>query len=203
MPAPRVHFVRGNLWDRRFRKLSPHAKITACYVYTAPTRVSEGLFELPIVHVVADTGLQTVTVEKAFAELSEAGLINYDEDNEVVLDREALRTNPRRNGRHKQTGEIVPDGRITQAVKLFEIVPDSELKHEFMMLAQRYSPDLASAIYEHTDYTPPPEVPLEGACPPPNRTEAKRRDHEEEQNRSEATVTPEVEEELERVNAEW
>jgi hypothetical protein len=193
MPAPRVHFVRGNLWDRRFRKLSPHAKIVAFYVYTAPTRVSEGIFELSTAHVVADTGLQAITVEKAFLELSEAGLIDYDDDNEVVLDYEALRTNPRRNGRDKKTGEIIPDGRIAPAVKLFEIIPDSELKHAFMKLAKDYSPVLAAAIHEDTDYTPPSEGaeggPLPGARGGANRTEANRRDHEEEQEPNRSDVS--------------
>jgi DNA-binding transcriptional ArsR family regulator len=168
MPA-KFHQFSPAVWDRTMRRLSGPATLVRLYIMTAPTKVTEGLFALPVGIIVHDTGLSEENVEKGLAELAEAGLVDYDHDAEVVLDRWALRYTPLRNGTttDKTTGEVKvkPDNRIPAAVKLFEQVPSSPLKVEFYRLAREHSPDLAYALGErfpsltlHAE-EPPPEPP--------------------------------------------
>jgi hypothetical protein len=153
MPA-KFHVVRAGMWDKTFRRLSKEAKIVAINVYTSRLRSNEGLFELSVGHIAADTNLSTDEIREALEELSVAGLVDYDTDNEVVLDRLALKTNPLRNPRDEEgepvvdsrTGKPKVDKRIPNAVKLFCQVPESPLKLEFIGLAFKHSPDLADAI---------------------------------------------------------
>jgi hypothetical protein len=151
MPA-NLHFIRPGVWDKTFRRLSKEAKVVAFYVWTGPTRISEGIFQVAPGHVVADTCLTEQEVLAAFDEVSTAKLIDYDADAEVVLDRLALKRNPLRNGRDEKTGEVKVDKRIPNAVKRFAQVPDSPLKVEFVALADVYSPDLADALRADSHY---------------------------------------------------
>ncbi len=163
MPA-RFHFVSPGVWDRRFRELSCEGKVVAFLVWTGRTRLSEGLFELSPGHVAADTGLSVDQALAALQEIGAAGLADYDPDAEVVLDRQALRTNPLRNGLNKETGEVQRDRRIKPAVQRFEQLPDTPLKATFLELADLHSPDLANAIREDLGLPvpAPPQAPTQG-----------------------------------------
>ena len=145
MPA-KFHTVSPTVWDRAQRELSGPAKVVRYYVQTCPTRVSEGLFQLPLGIVAHDTGLTEDQVRHGLDQLDAAGMVSYDEDAEVVLDRTALKVNPLRNGMNKMSGEVKPDHRIAGALRMFEAVPDSTLKGEFVRLARQHSPDLADAL---------------------------------------------------------
>jgi hypothetical protein len=179
MPA-NFHQVSPSVWDKTFRGLSREAKLLALYVWTGPTRISEGLFAVAPGHIMVDTGLTQQEILDAFEELSEAELIDYDAEAEVVLDLLALRRSPIRNGIDAKTGEIRVDKRIVNAVKRFDAVPDTNLKIKFMVLADAFAPDLSDAIREDQHYTPPekpridkpPLSPLEGASKPPSRSRA-------------------------------
>jgi hypothetical protein len=186
MPA-RYHPVAPSIWDRAMRELSGPAMVVRFYVMTCPTRVSEGLFQLPLGHLIHDTGLQPEHVDQALSDLESAALVLYDHDAEVVLDRTALKHNPLRNGLNKKTGEVKPDNRILSAVKLFEQVPDTPLKLEFFRLAFEYSPDLAQPLGErfpsltfatgpHLEDTPfeAPSKPLASPSEGASREEASR-----------------------------
>jgi hypothetical protein len=116
-------------------------------------RSNEGLYELPLEVAAADSGLTADEVRNAFQELSEASLVEYDEEAEVVLDRRALRINHLRHPRNAQgeretneKGNLKRDLRIPAAVKLFEQVPDSPLKATFLELCEVHSRDLFDEI---------------------------------------------------------
>jgi hypothetical protein len=148
-------------WSPQDRKLSKEALVLQDYLGRCPTRTTEGLFPLALGYVAVDTPLTKDEILAAIEELSRAKLFDYDIDNEVVLDRSALRINPLRNGADKKTGEVRVDKRIPNAVRLFLSMPDSRLKIEFMVLADIHSPDLANAIRseESYPYTSPLEAP--------------------------------------------
>lgn len=147
MPA-KYHPVAPAIWDRTMRELPQHAQLVRLYVLSCPSRVSEGLFTLPVGIVAHDTGLDEATVLDALDILDAVGLVSYDEQAEVVLDRTALRFTPLRNG------ERGPDKRISGAVRLFENVPDSPLKGELLTLAAEHSPDLHTALSEESPRCP-------------------------------------------------
>lgn len=154
MPA-NYHPVSPAVWDRTMRELTVEAKAVRLYVLTCPTRVSEGLFTLAVGIIAHDVGLDEWTVRRALDELEAAGLVAYDADAEVILDRTALRYTPLANGKR---GE---DKRIPGAVRKFEAVPDSPLKAEALGLAKAHSPDLHDALVERVDLAPTPkEEPL-------------------------------------------
>ena len=138
MPA-RSHPVATALWGRRFRDLSPGAKLVHLYALTCPHRRSEGLYELAPAHASVDTGLDVDRVLEALEELTDAGFLMYDQDAELVLDPGALKVSPLRNGEK-------PDKRIDPAVRHFELLPASPLKERFVEVAEDASPDLAAAI---------------------------------------------------------
>lgn len=144
MPA-KYHPVAPTLWDRAMRDLPATAKLLRLYVLTCPARVSEGLYQLPIGIAAHDLQLPAREIEQALAALKAAGLVDYDPEAEVVLDRTALKYQPLRNGTGP-TGEVKPDKRIAGALGRFEQVPDSPLKAELYRCARRYSPDLADAL---------------------------------------------------------
>ncbi len=177
MAPPKFHLVPT--WGRLDRELSKDGKILRAYLQRCPMRASEGLFEVSVGHIRVDTNLTNVEIDQAFTELSAPGLAEYDIDNEVALDRTALKTNPLRNPRDKETGErIVDEGtgkpkvdkRIPNAIKLFAQIPESLLKHKFVVLADFFSPDLADAIRKDSTYAYPPS-PSEAPSEPHGRTE--------------------------------
>lgn len=148
------HALPPTIWRRSFRELTTEAKVVAFYVWSCTSRSSEGLFLLPIGHVVTDTGIDLAQVETAFDELSKADLIRYDIETEVVLDRLALQTMPIRSA---------SDNRIKAAVRRFETVPRTPLRSEFVRLADEHAPALADEIRTVADPFdfPPPSTPNE------------------------------------------
>jgi hypothetical protein len=146
MPA-KFHPVSPSVWDQTMHDLGVDAKVVRLYLLTCNHRLSEGLFDIKIGHIVTDTGLSAEVVGLALEELEHAGLINYDASVNVVLDRTALKYSPLRNGKSRD-GVIKQDARIPGAVRLFENVPDTPLKAELYRLAARYSPDLKFALGE-------------------------------------------------------
>jgi hypothetical protein len=140
-------------WGPSDRKLSKEALVLQDYLARCPTRTSEGLFPLVLGYIVVDTPLDRDEIKAAFDELADAGLFEHDAENEVVLDCTALKTNPLRNGRDKETGEPKVDKRIPNAIRIFEGLPDSPLKVKLVALADAYSPDLADAIRANSTYS--------------------------------------------------
>ena len=150
MPA-KYHAVAPTLWDRTMRELTGPAKVVRLYLMTCPARVSEGLYHLPLGHLIHDTGLKAEHVDQALADLDAAGLVSYDRDAEVVLDRTALKFYPLKHGRDLDTGEVKRNKAMTSAVRLFASVPPSPLKRELYLLAKQYAEDYADALANHDE----------------------------------------------------
>lgn len=148
MPA-KFHQIAPTVWDRTMRRLSPQATVVRVYVMSCANRITEGLFQLPLGIIVHDTGLAEDEVRPALDELEAAGLVSYDEDAEVVLDRTALKYAPLKHGRHPETGEVKRNSAMKSAVKLFAGVPPTPLKRELYLLAKHYADDFAGALIEH------------------------------------------------------
>lgn len=165
MPA-KFHLFSPTAWDRTMRELSGPAKVVRMYVMTCPNRISEGLYQLAVGIIVHDTGLSEKHVRQGLAELEAAGLVSYDEQAEVVLDRTALKLSPLKHGRpDPETGEVKRNRAMVNAIRLFEQAPDTWLKREQYRLAKLYSPDFAQDLSSHM-----PELELEpGDSPFPER----------------------------------
>lgn len=136
----RYHKIRSIIWDAEFRRVGqkfPEALAVYFYLITCRHRATEGLFSLHKSYVVADTGLSIEAVDKAFDVLLEAAYISYDDENNVVLDRCALR-------------DYEPKGKsqITGALNRVEEVPDCSLKGEFFDLARDLTPDFAQELLD-------------------------------------------------------
>lgn len=86
-----------------------------------------------------DTGLAEDEIRSALKELEAVGLVGWDEDQELVLDRESLEV---------MNYTSSNDKRLSGAVKLIRNLPASPLTHEFRTLAARMAPPLARALAE-------------------------------------------------------
>jgi hypothetical protein len=158
MPA-KFFSISPMVWDRTFRRLSKNAKLVALYAWTAPARSSEGLSRLPVTYIAGDTAISEEEVLSALEELQAAGIIDYDEASETLLDR-ALKWNPIKNGVSKETGEVVPDNRQKGALRQIGALIDSPLLPSFVKLASEFSPDLAAAIFDTYPHLEPSQEPL-------------------------------------------
>lgn len=162
---PGYHAIIGNPWDRTFRALSLPAKVVAFHLQTSLMTRSEGLFLMSTGHISADTGLPERDVIAALDELNRAGLVDYDADVELVLDRRAANACRLKIGTNKETGEPQPDKRIKSAVAYFERLPASPLKEAFRQLVADNAPALAEAL------PPPTEAPSMALTKPLGRGE--------------------------------
>ena len=136
--SPKNYLVPGVVWNRAFRELSRDARDVAFYLWTSPTRKSEGLSPFKVHYAAADLGLDTEQVVTALGELERSGFFLWDDEHEAVLDLHALRCNPLR-------GE---DKRIPGAVTVYEQFTGSPLLEEMLKLADTHAPDLAKKMRE-------------------------------------------------------
>lgn len=161
MPA-KFHPVAPAVWDRSMRSLGRDEQVVRLYVMTCRDRVSEGLFQLPLGIIAHDTGMDEGDVEAALKGLGDAGLVVYDPDAEVVLDRTALKHAPLKHGRDPETGEVRRNRAMPAAVKMFSAVPATPLKEELYQLAKRYADDFAGALLDHDPTLGSDPSPIEG-----------------------------------------
>ncbi|MBA2312725.1 MAG: hypothetical protein H0V97_07995 [Actinobacteria bacterium] len=162
-----------NLLDKKFRALrgkDPNAQLVYLYQLFCRHRNSEGLFLLPKPYVVADTAMRLEEVHRAFEALQEAQVIDYDVENEIILDRQALKF-------------LQPRGpkQITGAVRVcIEQLPKTRLKAELLKLAYIYAKDFADAIVEADGALAHQALPDPGghtpSIPLPNPTDRLRRE---------------------------
>lgn len=144
MPAT-FHPVTPQIWSTRaFRRLSCECKVVYFYILTCPERVSEGLFSVAPESLAAMTALDPTRIPAALRELQEVGLITWDVDNELVLDRNALLTSPVPAPKPGKKA----DGRALGFAKRFVRLPPSRITEEFLELADRDSPYLVQVIAE-------------------------------------------------------
>lgn len=139
MAAPTYHPTSPKILDRTFRDLSVRGQAFMLAVKAFPDRATEGLYVLPAGLAAAHLGWTVDDVQDAMTELERAGLVSYDADVEVVLDRTALHDQRLRAN----------DNRIKHAVRVFADVPATPLKRELFALATTLSPDYAEALAAH------------------------------------------------------
>lgn len=165
MPA-KYHPIVPTVWGAQsagspeIRNLNPDSFKLLMYIWSAPGRVSEGLFSLPILYAASDTGMTEREVRAAIVTLVETGWIKYDHGVEVCLDLNALKMMPKpyKIGKSKETGEPTPDSRIPGAIRQLKQLPETPLRDAFLDLADRYSPVLAAAIRDEVEApTRPPQ----------------------------------------------
>ena len=137
-PVAKYHPISPNIWNRDFRNVgqkSLEALVVYLYLITCRPRGTEGLFSLHKGYISADTGLEADAVEKALDVLIEAGYISYDIENDVILDRHALRY-------YSPGAGFQTKG----ALNRIEQVPDSPLKEDLLELALSLAPDFAENV---------------------------------------------------------
>ena len=87
--------IDQGLWRQMKQKgLSETGRLLYLYLFSCPHRNMLGLYSLPQAYCCADLGMEPQRVEEGFRELEEAGLLAYDQEEEMVLLTDFLRTNP-------------------------------------------------------------------------------------------------------------
>lgn len=100
------------IWHSKdFRTLSEEGKILFLYLLTSPHRNMGGLYYLPFPYLCFDVGLDEERVSKAFEELTDKDMAQYDYNTQVVLIKKWFCYNPIENenqakGLNKQLAEI-------------------------------------------------------------------------------------------------
>jgi hypothetical protein len=116
------------IWHSKdFRTLSEEGKMIFLYLLTSPHRNMGGFYYLPLPYLCFDVGLDEGRVSKAFEELTDKDMAQYDYDTQVVLIKKWFSYNPIENenqakGLNKQLAEV-PKSR------LFEPFIDCVKKH--------------------------------------------------------------------------
>ena len=87
--------IDQGLWRQMKQKgLSETGRLLYLYLFSCPHRNMLGLSSLPQAYCCADLGMEPQRVAEGFRELEEAGLVAYDQEEEMVLLTDFLRTNP-------------------------------------------------------------------------------------------------------------
>jgi len=100
------------IWHSKdFRMLSEEGKMLFLYLLTSPHRNMGGLYYLPLPYLCFDVGLDEKRVSKAFEELTDKDMAQYDYNTQVVLIKKWFCYNPIENenqakGLNKQLAEI-------------------------------------------------------------------------------------------------
>ncbi len=168
----KYHQVSPNIWNRDFRNVgqkSLESLVVYLYVITCRPRGTEGLFSLHKGYISADTGLEADAVDRAVEVLIEAGYISYDIENDVILDRHALR--------YYSPGAGFQTKGATNRI---EQVPDSPLKRDLLDLALQFAPDFAAKILDTFPYLKDSSRSPQGVLDTASRARA-RAEHREEQ----------------------
>lgn len=123
--------IEDGLWRKmKQAKLSETAKILYLYLFTCPHRNMVGLYPIPFAYCSADLDMGPETVSEGFRELQNAGLLLYDEAEEMVLLPDFLRVNPLDNANVEK-----------KACAVFSELPETQLFERFAaILAQLPKP---------------------------------------------------------------
>lgn len=139
MGMVKFHQVDPALWhDQEFLSINDaHAALLYVYVSTSPHAPSEGLYKLPNGYLQLDLEpfMTAEEVDTALAKCVDVGVIDYDHDAKVVLDRLALRF------RHPRGKD-----QIAGALRKVRQVPPTRLKKELVALADQHAPEFARAL---------------------------------------------------------
>ncbi|MPZ69724.1 MAG: hypothetical protein GEU71_09360 [Actinobacteria bacterium] len=158
--------VPPSMYDPAFTALSESAQRLEFYIRTCPQRNSEGLSRMRWGAVEDDLGMPRDVARTALNELLRAGRpFVYDDRAEVILDKDALRTQPigRKNvDPDAWDKDAKHDNRLKAAVARINDLPRSrELLKHLYIVAESYAPEFARLLAEEfTDITEPLSEPL-------------------------------------------
>ncbi len=110
-------------------------QLVGLYLLTNTHSTMEGLYYLPIGYLCTDLGLTPKQASESLRGLTDVGLIEYDEDAEVVFVRKALKHSAPATDKH-----------VIGAINRLRSVPDSPLWQEFVMACECHSNALAKAV---------------------------------------------------------
>lgn len=125
-------------WEvARRRKWPNDTVMMGLYLLTCSRKRTEGLFSLPLGHMLADlpSGWTPSRIRKALGQLEESGFAIYDKDAEVILITSALKYQSTTNPKH-----------ITAAIRKLAELPDSHLWPLFLKKAKEHAPGLYEAV---------------------------------------------------------
>ncbi len=111
--------------DEKLIKVSPNAKYLFLYLLSNPHRNILGLYYLPKLYIVVDTGLPEETVSKGLEELLRNGLITVDYDSNMVLVNRFMKYNPLEN-----------PNQVTNAIKKVNEIPKTDLINDLIQQLQ-------------------------------------------------------------------
>lgn len=140
--APKFFGVSPAIWSKQLTKLGIslgwEPVVLYFYLLTSPHRTSEGLFRLPLAYIDGDLGIPPNRTKIHLHALEEARYLYWDEENDLILDRNALWVNPCRG-----------EKRVPSAIKKLRGLPiSSPLFHKFWLLANAHAEELARALEE-------------------------------------------------------
>src|SRR5262245_486570 len=142
----RYNRIDQRFWtDRAVRGWTDDAKLLALYLLTSPHRATEGLFRLPKAYIQADLEWSAERLGQPFRQLLESRFLDYDDDAQVVLIRNALKYQPLQN-----------DNQVTAALKALEELPPTRLAWDFRQLAEQFCQRLAKRLPQGFGEPPAP-----------------------------------------------
>src|SRR5215510_14861496 len=142
----RYNRIDQRFWtDRAVRGWTDDAKLLALYLLTSPHRATEGLFRLPKAYIQADLEWSAERLGQPFRQLLESRFLDYDDDAQVVLIRNALKYQPLQN-----------DNQVTAALKALEELPPTRLAWDLRQLAEQFCQRLAKRLPEGFGEPPTP-----------------------------------------------
>lgn len=132
--AARYHRVNPQYWQIA-RDWDDRARVLGLYVQTCRHRTTEGYYELPKPYIAADLNWQPNAVDRAVKNVTDTGVVMYDDHAGVVFIPDAL-----------EIQAIATERQIVGAVRRIRMVPPTPLLLAFIRAAEAHSNDLANAI---------------------------------------------------------
>ncbi len=165
--------IRTSLWrSQKFRAIreSDTARLLYFYLHTCPQVNSVGCLSLPLGYVVADTGWSVQASRKAMESLLEAGLIGWNEAEELVRIVDFIHHDPPTNEKHAEALNKVAFG-LPNCLEKLHVIHD--------LMAQRHQSRKADLEAEADrllkGYTEPIETPYPNPNPIPDPTDSSLR----------------------------
>jgi hypothetical protein len=207
MGARKFMPVSPAIWNRRVLELGKKAVIVYCYLLTNKHRNSEGLYHLPIAYMIGDLGgldLEEDDIRAAFDALEGEALIHFDASVDVVFVPDALLLQPPASPKQ-----------LEGAIRKLRDVPITPLLHKLYERAFAYCREenkagesLPKKLIEAFPGIDEPFTQA-GTLKHLFRNTSETAESESESGvkgkgtGSGSELTPEVQEELEDVNAKW
>lgn len=126
--------VPDRIWSRQW---DDDTRLLALYLMTCPHRLTEGLFRMPKGYILADLQWPPERLAEPFTKLLREQFIDYDDEAEVLLLREALIDQQPEN-----------PNQVKAAMKRLDTIPQTRLFSDFLQLAEQYAERLVEPLRE-------------------------------------------------------